>query len=130
VTSLIRDSILTLWEVATFVNRWEDYSFYKIRDILTSKSNFVFSNDERTICLLLEGKSEKVAHLHLYVDESARGKETVEFIKKVWSSWGNQTGFKYVFNYTKDPRVKLLMKSFGSKRIGMKDGNTIYRTEV
>ncbi len=80
--------------------------------------------------LLVERMTTKTAKLHLYVSPESRGRKVFNFIDEVWIEV-RKTPIKYVFNYTKDLRVMLLMgHQKRSKRLGVRKGYTIYRTEV
>jgi len=133
-----REGPLSYWEVAnalrgidtTFFGDLADANVRMIWDILIDENSFLFSDEGRNIILMLHRSSLKTAKLHIYVAPGFRGKAAVLFIRKVWDEV-RKTDIKYVFNITKDPKVKMFMGCFeGSKRVGIKEGYTIYRTEV
>ena len=127
---IIRDNILTLWEVSTFIDTFGCDLEGHLRDILLDKNSFVYSNEERSITILIERLTMKTARVHIYASPGSRGRTVLNFVDEVWVEI-RKTPIKYVFNYTKDLRVMFLMGSTKrSRRLGVRKGNTIYRTEV
>jgi hypothetical protein len=130
---IVRHSLLDLWDINEFISslgRPAVRTMKPLRDILIDKFSYVLSLEDKPIVLILERRSKLTANLHLYCGKESRGREVVEFIKDV-NKYVKKTDLKYVFNYTNDRRVKMLMGCFdNSKHIGTYKCYSVYRSEV
>ena len=123
-------TLLNLWEIKEFISEWDGEQLLQVRNVLLDPRSFILSNRDKTIYYILIAKSDIVAVQHIYVAKGSRGKQMFKWIKEV-QKWGkDNTKFRFVFNYTTDYRVKMIMKYFGSKHIGVYKGHDVYRTEV
>ena len=117
-------------EATDFISEWEGDCLMRVRDIMLIEGCYILSSRDKSIYFLIEARSKLTANIHIYVAKGSRGKPMIDFLKDAMA-WGvENTSFKYIFNYTKDNRVKLMMKISGSERLGETKGYTVYRQEV
>ena len=124
---VIKCTILDLADINKFISKWEGDQLELLRNYFVVSNCYILSSKDKSIYFLLEAKSKQSAVMHIYVAKESRGLKMFRFIKEV-KEWGyNSTGFRYIFNYTDDHRVKLLMRKLGSKNIGEYKGYTVYK---
>ena len=127
---VIEYDILSISEINSFISRHtgEDHLLH-IRNILVS-GGIILSSRDKKVFLLVETSGRYIGKGHIYTSPEVRGKKVVTFIRET-QEWGrDHTDLKYIFNYTHDMKVQMLMQYIGAKRIGEYKGHVVFRQEI
>jgi len=127
---IVKRGIVDIPVIARCISKYEPDASVVLRKILMWPNSIILTSEDYEFILVIEAQSSLVGTMHFYVKPKARGKKALEFIKDC-KRWGKEnTSFKYMFNFTNDRKLKLMMPYFGAKRVGEIKGKTVYRTEV
>ncbi len=128
--------ILSIPEVNTFLKSFtnEETHTVELRNILATGGIILASRDITTgnllVCLVVELRGTHIGIGHIYSTKEYRGKLLVNFLKQC-QQWGREnTELKYIFNYTCDRKVKLLMKYIGASPLGIYRNHTVFRQTI
>ena len=77
---IIEQDLTNLGEIAKAVSKWVEDSIFEVREYLLKPNSYILSSIDKSIYLLIDGKSSRVADTHMYCSRSSRGKAMIQFV--------------------------------------------------